>query len=98
MNRFLAWLNVFLGALFNARVSFDRGIYGDWAVYLLGTFKPWRRGPFSRGAGYKNGFTIYLGRNVVGREYYGNSVSMYQARGWRFGMTRNGNLVPWTRH
>lgn len=98
MNRILDWLNLFLVAVFNARIVFSRGRFNDWTLILLGTFKPWRRGPFTRGAGYINGFTIYLGRNVVGREYSGNSVSMYQPRPWRFGITRNGNLVPWTRH
>lgn len=106
------FVNAILGALFNARLSFDsrsmflggRNVW-FWRVRLDGTVKPWRRGMYSRGAGYINGFTAFIGRNVrnakdasiaLGRAAEG--VDLYCDTAFAAGVTRNGNAVPYVGH
>lgn len=93
--RFFVW---FL-ALFNAKVVTDSsGIRPNgWTFKILGTFKPWRRGSFSRGAGYINGWTFFIGRNCSIKVDSGNCSNVMRRR-FVMGFTTNGNHTPWLEH
>lgn len=95
---YITRLFVWILALFNARMVTDLGgLRGGWTFKILGTFKPWRRGPFSRGAGYINGWTFYMGRNCS-IKVDGVDTSNIVRRRFVIGFTTNGNHTPWMEH
>jgi hypothetical protein len=71
----------------------DKGLRGDRSFKVLSTYTPWRKGPFNKGAGYIGGFTFYVCYKCVDRQ------NMYAPRKTvQVGITRNANVIPWTRH
>lgn len=94
---YIVRLFVWILALFNAHMVFsNNGLRkGAWTLNILGTFKPWTRGPWTRGAGYINGWTFYMGRNCVKRDTVTYSPTF---RKFVIGFTTNGNHTPWLEH
>ena len=72
----------------------DKGIHRDWSLKVLVGWRTFtRQCQFNKGAGYIGGATLYVCWNCVDRK------SMYRPRKrLQFGITRNANKVPWTRH